>query len=136
MFDRIVFGFVATVLLFALDSNAGERNDVACRIKAKEVAVQMYQSCVTESRNKRIDEIRKEYQEKLAGLKNHYDRELKKMGGASTAEPRAEKSAAKSQAPQKKSAKTIVTPEPVQQEEEYVAPDAADAEESVTSSDI
>ena len=53
--------------------------DSECRVQAKEAAVTTYQSCVKEARSVKIDEIRKEYQEKLTELKSHYDSELKKL---------------------------------------------------------
>ncbi len=58
--------------------------ELTCRSQAKEVAVQTYQSCVTTARQKRIEEIRKEYQSKLGDLKSHYDSELKKLSPSQT----------------------------------------------------
>ena len=53
--------------------------ELTCRSQAKDIAVQTYQSCITTARKQRVDEIRKEYQEKLTELKSHYDSELKKL---------------------------------------------------------
>lgn len=71
-------------LFFTYVSFAQSGIELSCRSQAKEVAVQTYQSCVTTARQKRIGEIRKEYQEKLSELKSHYDGELKKVSGASS----------------------------------------------------
>lgn len=59
--------------------------ELTCRSQAKEIAVQTYQSCVTTARQKRIEEIRKEYQSKLSELKSHYDSELKKLSPSQAA---------------------------------------------------
>ena len=59
--------------------------ELTCRSEAKEIAVQTYQSCVTTARQKRIEEIRKEYQAKLGELKSHYDSELKKLSPSQAA---------------------------------------------------
>lgn len=58
---------------------AQDNLDSECRVQAKEAAINTYQSCVKEVRTQKIDEIRKEYQEKLTELKSHYDKELKKI---------------------------------------------------------
>lgn len=58
---------------------AQETYDSECRVQAKEAAINTYQSCVKEARTQKIDEIRKEYQEKLTELKSYYDGELKKL---------------------------------------------------------
>ena len=60
-------------------AGAQDNLDSECRVQAKEAAINTYQSCVKEVRSQKIDEIRKEYQEKLTELKSHYDKELKKI---------------------------------------------------------
>ncbi|MEZ0392201.1 MAG: hypothetical protein ACAH59_08305 [Pseudobdellovibrionaceae bacterium] len=55
--------------------------EASCRIKAKEVAVETYRTCVTDEKNAQIEQIKKEYAEKLQNLKSHYEQELKKMNG-------------------------------------------------------
>lgn len=69
----LCFGFSA------LSIASIEQIDSECKIQAKELAVQSYQSCVKENRNVKIEQIRKEYQEKLTELKSYYDSELKKL---------------------------------------------------------
>ena len=66
-------------------SQAPSSSELTCRSKAKEIAAQTYSSCVTESRNTQIDQIRKDYQKQLADLKAKYDKELKKVGGKGSA---------------------------------------------------
>lgn len=63
--------------------------DAECRVQAKEAALNTYQSCVKETRTNKIDEIRKEYQEKLTELKSHYEGELKKLAPTKTSETKA-----------------------------------------------
>jgi hypothetical protein len=57
--------------------------ELSCRSQAKDVAVKTYQSCVTENKQKKLAEIRKEYQAKLSDLKKYYDTELKKLSTGS-----------------------------------------------------
>ncbi|MCK6597318.1 MAG: hypothetical protein L6Q37_03065 [Bdellovibrionaceae bacterium] len=70
-----------TALFFELSPTQAQdiAFDAECRVQAKEAALNTYQSCVKETRTNKIDEIRKEYQEKLTELKSHYEGELKKL---------------------------------------------------------
>lgn len=70
--------FIFSICLSFL-AGAQDNLDSECRVQAKEAAINTYQSCVKEVRSQKIDEIRKEYQEKLTELKSHYDKELKKI---------------------------------------------------------
>jgi len=53
--------------------------DLQCRSEAKELALKSYQSCVATARTARLEEIRKEYQEKLASLKKQYDGQIQEL---------------------------------------------------------
>lgn len=70
-----------TLGTLALTSMAQTSAEVMCRNKAKEIAAETYQTCVTEAKQGQIEQIRKEYQQRLNDLKNHYDKELKKVSG-------------------------------------------------------
>ena len=70
-----------TLGTLALTSLAQSSTEVICRNKAKEIAADTYQTCVTEAKQGQIEQIRKEYQQRLNDLKNHYDKELKKVSG-------------------------------------------------------
>lgn len=72
---------ITTVSLFAgLTAFAQSPSyELTCRNKAKEIAAETYKNCVTEHRQSQIEQIRKDYKEKMAELKNHYDNELKKI---------------------------------------------------------
>ncbi len=73
-----------TVSFAATTSNENTTSfELSCRSQAKDVAVKTYQSCVTENKQKKLNEIRKEYQTKLNDLKKYYDSELKKLSGNS-----------------------------------------------------
>ena len=72
-------------LLAGLSVFAEGTYELTCRNKAKEIAAETYKNCVTENRQSQIEQIRSDYKEKLATLKSHYDGELKKIGGKSTA---------------------------------------------------
>ncbi len=50
-----------------------------CKAKAKEIAAETYKGCIVENKQAQIERIRKEYQTKLAQLKNQYNSELKQI---------------------------------------------------------
>lgn len=77
-----VFLTAFSINLFAsLGAFADTSYELSCRNRAKEIAAETYKNCVTEQRQTQLQQIREEYKEKLADLKNHYDRELKKLSG-------------------------------------------------------
>lgn len=94
---------VLTMNSFAgLTAFAQTSYELSCRNKAKEIAAETYKNCVTEQRQSQIEQIRKDYKEKLADLKKHYDNELKNMGGAmSSSANKPNLSSNKETAPQK-----------------------------------
>ncbi|MFZ3229144.1 MAG: hypothetical protein WA160_02980 [Pseudobdellovibrio sp.] len=77
------FLFVLSIFVFSLllskTGFAQASFEVMCRNKAKEIAADTYKGCMTEQRQSQIEQIRKDYKEKLSNLKNHYDKELKKI---------------------------------------------------------
>jgi ribosomal protein L44E len=75
---------IIALTFFARSAYAESAAELTCKAQAKEIAVQTYSSCITESRNSQIEQIRKSYKEELANLKSKYDRELKKMGSTAT----------------------------------------------------
>jgi hypothetical protein len=89
MFSSQIFRtsfLVLTVSLFAsLSAFAQASYEVMCRNKAKEIAAETYKNCVTEQRQTQLQQIRNDYKEKLAELKNHYDAELKKVSSGKAA---------------------------------------------------
>lgn len=70
---------VLSLSAFVLSANAESSFELLCRNQAKEIAAETYKNCVTEQRQGQVEQIRKEYQQKLADLKSHYDGELKKV---------------------------------------------------------
>lgn len=73
---------IITINIFAgLTAFAQSSYELSCRNRAKEIAAETYKNCVTEQRQSQIEQIRKDYKEKMADLKNHYDNELKKISG-------------------------------------------------------
>jgi hypothetical protein len=67
--------------------------ELTCRAKAKEVAAETYKNCVTENKSAQLDQIKKEYQQKLKALKDDYEKELQRLNGKnSAAKPAAAKS--------------------------------------------
>lgn len=88
-FSKIMFA--VSIFLFSLllskTGFAQASYELSCRSKAKELAADTYKGCMTEQRQVQIEQIRKDYKEKLSHLKNHYDKELKKLSGGNS--PRA-----------------------------------------------
>lgn len=76
---------MVSILLASMASKAESEVELTCRAKAKEVALQTYQSCASESRVTRLKEIRAGYKNELAEVKAKYDRMLKEMGPATGA---------------------------------------------------
>lgn len=73
----------ASVLLLSTSVFAQSEYEVTCRAQAKEIALQTYQTCVTEGRQARIKEIRDSYKGELAEVKAKYEKLLQEMNGAS-----------------------------------------------------
>ena len=78
------YALILALTMFATKTFAETEIELTCRAKAKEIAVETYNGCVTDARQSRIQEIREEYKTKLAEMKNHYDTELKKIAGGKT----------------------------------------------------
>ncbi|HEX7673509.1 MAG TPA: hypothetical protein VF412_05030 [Bdellovibrio sp.] len=89
---KTVFSFIA-MILFTTNAFPQTSYELTCRAKAKELAAQTYASCVTESRNAQVEQIRTNYQKELAALKSKYDKELKKMAGPNSAAHSSKKTA-------------------------------------------
>lgn len=75
-------GSFFTTILFSVNSFSQSSAEVMCRAQAKESAVQTYSNCITQARNNKVEEIRKNYQKELTQLKAKYDQELKQLGAS------------------------------------------------------
>lgn len=53
--------------------------EASCKIKAKEAAVSIFRSCMTDGKNAQLEQIRKEYQEKLGAMRTEYEKELSRL---------------------------------------------------------
>lgn len=82
-----ISAFLAT-MGFAMKSKANIAQvkdsdfELSCRAQAKEIATKTYQTCMTENRSARLEEIRKEYQNQVKELKAKYELEINKLAGA------------------------------------------------------
>lgn len=91
--NRTTLAMSASLILLAMASQASAAGtnsiEFMCKAKAKEIAAETYRGCVTENKQAQVERIRKEYQTKLAELKNQYNSELKQLSpkkpGKSTA---------------------------------------------------
>jgi hypothetical protein len=55
----------------------------SCRAKSKEIALETYRGCVTDTKTAQIEQVRRQYKVKLLALKAYYENELKKMNNQS-----------------------------------------------------
>jgi uncharacterized protein YecT (DUF1311 family) len=81
--NRTTLAMSASLMLLAFASQATAAGtssiEFMCKAKAKEIAAETYKGCVTENKQVQVERIRKEYQTKLAELKNQYNSELKQL---------------------------------------------------------
>lgn len=63
--------------------------ELMCRNKAKEIAAETYKNCVTDAKQSQIKEVRKEYEEELAAVKNRFENKLKKISKGESAKANA-----------------------------------------------
>ena len=81
--SRTTLAMSASLILLAMASQATAAGtnsiEFMCKTKAKEIAAETYKGCVTENKQAQVERIRKEYQTKLAELKNQYNSELKQL---------------------------------------------------------
>ncbi|MBX2986648.1 MAG: hypothetical protein KF802_02015 [Bdellovibrionaceae bacterium] len=85
---------IVSVMLASMAAKAQTEIEMSCRAKAKEVALQAYEGCVTETRATRLQEIRDGYKSEMADVKAKYDRMMQEISPSSEAP--AEKPGAKS----------------------------------------
>lgn len=92
---------------------AQKSTEISCRNKAKDIALQTYSQCITEVRNSKINEIRKNYKTDLQKLKSKYDTELQSLESGISEETEAKKIKSKSQSA-KGIAKTLPKRDPTE----------------------
>lgn len=78
----VIFIYVLAAL-FNMKAFGQSEFELSCRAKAKEIAADSYRGCMTEQRAAQIEQIKKDYQEKLNSLKVDYEKEIEKLGGKS-----------------------------------------------------
>ena len=81
------FCILAATVLAAVVTQAGPMPDapefeVMCRLKAKDIAAETYRGCVTEARTSQIEDLKKDYQDRLKTMKEDYQNKLKQLSGA------------------------------------------------------
>ncbi|QDK38074.1 hypothetical protein [Bdellovibrio sp. NC01] len=108
---KTVLSFIG-MILFSANAFTQTSYELTCRAKAKEIAANTYSTCVTESRNAQVEQIRSSYQKELTALKSKYDRELKKMNGGQASAKATAKSVNHPSTPVKGIAKTLPTKAP------------------------
>lgn len=103
-----LLSLVATTSFGAAEMSHAVPADNQCRIQAKEIALQTYQTCVTETRTAKIEQIRKEYQEKISELKKQYETQILELKAAN--EPTSAKTPSTNQSPSAKVLPANTTP--------------------------
>lgn len=63
---------------------AGTSFELMCRNKAKEIAAETYNNCVTENKQSQLKEVRNEYEQELAAVKKRFEAKLKKISKGET----------------------------------------------------
>ena len=81
--NKTIITMSASLILLASASQASAAGsgsiEFMCKAKAKEIAAETNKDCVVEHKQVQVERIRKEYQSKLAELKNQYNSELKQL---------------------------------------------------------
>lgn len=75
--------YASAVAPMSIRSSAEIEN--SCRAKSKEIALETYRGCVTDTKTAQIEQVRRQYKVKLLALKAYYENELKKMNSQSAA---------------------------------------------------
>ena len=104
---KSMLGIVTFALLSTAVAKASEGDyEGMCRLKAKEVAAESYRGCVTEARTSQIEQLKKEYQDKLKAMKEDYEKEIKKLSAGTAAAATAKATANQAKKSGKKMAKS------------------------------
>lgn len=69
----------------SMAANGSGSFELMCRNKAKEIAAETYKNCVTDQKQSQLKEVRKEYEEELAAVKNRFQNKLKKISKGESA---------------------------------------------------
>jgi|GEM_PF-6944448 len=71
-----------TILILSRESLAAKPEyEILCRAKAKETAADIYKSCVDDHRSSQIENLKREYQDRLKAIKDDYEKELSGIAG-------------------------------------------------------
>lgn len=82
MLSSSAFAAVPTVIQGPQASgpvNIPPQRENQCRSQAKEMAMQTYQSCLNDARAAQVEQLKKEYQQKLKALKTDYEKQIKSL---------------------------------------------------------
>jgi hypothetical protein len=76
--------FLGLLIFFtALFSQAnilqGQKIQLQCKEKAKEIAQSTYTSCLNEARETELDKVKQDYKEKMEKLKSYYNKKIKTL---------------------------------------------------------
>jgi hypothetical protein len=71
---------------------SGTSFELMCRNKAKEIAAETYNNCVTENKQSQLKEVRSDYEQELAAVKKRFEAKLKKISKGELAKNPAQQS--------------------------------------------
>lgn len=115
--SRTVFTMAVSLLLLSMASLAHAAGtssvEFMCKTKAKEIAAETYRGCVVENKQAQVEHIRKEYQTKLAELKNQYNSELKQISGKKANKSSASSETSSTEMPAKKMKSSTIKSEKI-----------------------
>ncbi len=142
--NRTTIAMSASLILLAIASQATAAGtnsiEFMCKAKAKEIAAETYKGCVVENKQAQVERIRKEYQTKLAELKNQYNSELKQLSPKKTGKASAALDAnTTTEMPAKKMKASKVKKEQIDFSSSNVAPatlDSPSSDQNETSVDV
>lgn len=104
MKQTLIVALILGVTRMAVGATEAPEYELICRSKAKEIAAETYRGCVVDARTTQIDQLRKDYQDRLRSMKQDYERQLKQLGSGKSA-----KASETSNALPKKSANKVAT---------------------------
>lgn len=96
---------VISLMLAGKMARAQGSVEVMCRSKAKEIALQTYQNCVTEEKTSRLQDLKSRYKARMSEVKDEFQRELDEINGKQAA-AKAPKKTTKAVKPAVKAVKT------------------------------
>lgn len=82
---------IVSLLLANEAARADGPVELMCKNKAKEIALQTYQNCVTDEKTTRLKDIKERYKARMSEVKDQFQRELNDLNGGLAKKDKASK---------------------------------------------